>query len=204
MNKKIDYANMFFISVIIIGSIVLAILILNLCVKNKRHNDVSTTTTTTEVKKTNNVGVYRSFYNPAYVGDKVLASFYDEIHNTYTNVDIEGVRFMDEEEASSYASQELKDGFSWFGFEYVIYFNDLTYLNESIKPDIETGIYNVEGYNFVTFNGHNYQIEVNSIVENNIKNGEKTTVKAIYQYPRGKEHEICFGQKSKILSCFTK
>ena len=112
---------------------------------------------------------------------------------------------LSDEEVKEYADSTLKEGFSWYGFEYKIKFNDLNYLNESINPVIKTAIYNEIGYNLLTFNGHNYVPEVKVIYDNHlIKNGESASIKIIYQYPTTKDHEICFGYDDKKLSCFSK
>lgn len=206
MNKKINYANLFFITVIVVGSIVFFMLCLQLINKNKnKHEEMITTTKSIFKEPSNNVGIYKSFYNPAHVGETVIATFYDEKNNKYTDVDITGIRYLSDEEVKEYADSTLKEGFSWYGFEYKIKFNDLNYLNESINPVIKTAIYNEIGYNLLTFNGHNYVPEVKVIYDNHlIKNGESTSIKIIYQYPTTKDHEICFGYDDKKLSCFSK
>ncbi|MBD9114238.1 hypothetical protein EGP95_00465 [bacterium] len=206
MNKKINYANLFFITVIVVGSIVFFMLCLQLINKNKnKHEEMITTTKSIFKESSKNVGIYKSFYNPAHVGETVIATFYDEKNNKYTDVDITGIRYLSDEEVKEYADSTLKEGFSWYGFEYKIKFNDLNYLNESINPVIKTAIYNEIGYNLLTFNGHNYVPEVKVIYDNHlIKNGESASIKIIYQYPTTKDHEICFGYDDKKLSCFSK
>lgn len=206
MNKKINYANLFFITVIVVGSIVFFMLCLQLINKNKnKHEEMITTTKSIFKKPSKNVGIYKSFYNPAHVGETVIATFYDENNNKYTDVDITGISYLTDEEVKEHADSTLKEGFSWYGFEYKIKFNDLNYLNESINPVIKTAIYNEIGYNLLTFNGHNYVPEVKTIYDNHlIKNGESASIKIIYQYPTTKDHEICFGYDDKKLSCFSK
>ena len=206
MNKKINYANLFFITVIVVGSIVFFMLCLQLINKNKnKHEEMITTTKSIFKEPSKNAGIYKSFYNPAHVGETVIATFYDEKNNKYTDVDITGISYLSDEEAKEYADSTLKEGFSWYGFEYKIKFNDLNYLNESINPVIKTAIYNEIGYNLLTFNGHNYVPEVKVIYDNHlIKNGESASIKIIYQYPTTKDHEICFGYDDKKLSCFSK
>ena len=206
MNKKINYANLFFITVIVVGSIVFFMLCLQLINKNKnKHEEMITTTKSIFKEPSKNVGIYKSFYNPAHIGETVIATFYDEKNNKYTDVDITGIRYLSDEEVKEYADSTLTEGFSWYGFEYKIKFNDLNYLNESINPVIKTAIYNEIGYNLLTFNGHNYVPEVKVIYDNHlIKNGESASIKIIYQYPTTKDHEICFGYDDKKLSCFSK
>ena len=206
MNKKINYANLFFITVIVVGSIVFFMLCLQLINKNKnKHEEMITTTKSIFKGPSKNVGIYKSFYNPAHVGETVIATFYDENNNKYTDVDITGISYLTDEEVKEHADSTLKEGFSWYGFEYKIKFNDLNYLNESINPVIKTAIYNEIGYNLLTFNGHNYIPEVKVIYDNHlIKNGESASIKIIYQYPTTKDHEICFGYDDKKLSCFSK
>ena len=206
MNKKINYTNLFFVTVIILGSIIFFILSLQLITKNKDTvGEKKTTTRIINNDESKNNGLYKSFYNSAHVGETVLATFFDEKNNKYTDVDITGIRYLTNEEVNEYVNEDLKDGFTWFGFEYKIKFNDLTYLNDPINPIIRTAIYNDIGYNLLTYNGHNYIPEVKTIYDNHlIKNGESTNIKIIYQYPETKEHEICFGYDDKKLSCFSK
>ena len=126
MNKKINYANLFFITVIVVGSIVFFMLCLQLINKNKnKHEEMITTTKSIFKEPSKNVGIYKSFYNPAHVGETVIATFYDEKNNKYTDVDITGIRYLSDEEVKEYADSTLKEGFSWYGFEYKIKFNDL-------------------------------------------------------------------------------
>lgn len=206
MNNRINYANLFFITVIVVGSIVFFILCLQLITKNKNKDEDITTTTKAITKETSkNVGLYKSFYNSAHVGETVISTFYDETNDKYTDVDITGIRYLSNEEIKEYIDVPLKDGFSWYGFEYKIKFNDLNYLTEAINPVIRTAIYNDIGYNLLTYNGHNYIPEVKTIYDNHlIKNDESTNIKIIYQYPSTKDHEICFGYDDKKLSCFSK
>lgn len=206
INKKNYYANLFFITVIVLGSIVFFILSLRLVNKNKKNEDIGNTTTkASEITISKNVGTYKSFNNTAHVGETVISTFYDKVNDKYTDVDITGIRYLDESEINSYVTDSLTDGFSWYGFEYKIKFNDLTYLKEAINPVIETAIYNELGYNLLTFNGHNYVPKVKTIYDNHlIKNNESATIKIIYEYPQTKEHEICFGYADKKLSCFSK
>ncbi len=206
MNKKINYANLFFITVIIVGTIIFFILCLQLITKNKnKSSDITTTTKSITREVSKNVGLYKSFYNSAHVGETVIATFYDEKNNKYTDVDITGIRYLSDEEIKENIDTDLKEGFSWYGFEYKIKFNDLNYLDEPINPVIRTAIYNDIGYNLLTYNGHNYIPEVKMIYDNHlIKNGESANIKIIYQYPATKDHEICFGYDDKKLSCFSK
>lgn len=206
MNNRINYANLFFITVIVVGSIVFFILCLQLITKNKNKDEDITTTTKAITKETSkNVGLYKSFYNSAHVGETVIATFYDETNDKYTDVDITGIRYLSNDEIKEYIDVPLKDGFSWYGFEYKIKFNDLNYLTEAINPVIRTAIYNDIGYNLLTYNGHNYIPEVKTIYDNHlIKNDESANIKIIYQYPSTKDHEICFGYDDKKLSCFSK
>lgn len=201
MNKKINYTNLFFVTIIVIGIIVLFILSLKLIKDNEIEKKTTTTTTTImTTKKTDNKGVVKNYTSPASIGETVLATFKDDY-----NVDITGIRFIDSEEASSYTNDPLKEGFIWEGLEYDVTFNDLDYLTEPIAPLLNIEIYNDTGSNFITFNGHNNYIKVLTIDGyNKIKNKETTRMKVIYQVPETKTHMVCFGDYYKKISCFMK
>ena len=62
MNKKINYANLFFITVIVVGSIVFFMLCLQLINKNKnKHEEMITTTKSIFKEPSKNVGIYNLF-----------------------------------------------------------------------------------------------------------------------------------------------
>lgn len=204
--RKINYASIFFVTVIIVGGVVLLMLLLKYINKDKKYSESSSTTTKiTEEAKTNNKGYYRSFYTPGHVGELALATFYDKENDTYTDVDIKGIRFLSEEEAGSLSDEKLNDGFVYQGFEYEISFNDLEYLKSPIEPIMNVGVYNDLGYNLLTFNGHNYVIKVKTIYDGQkIGNNESKTLKIVYQYPKDLSYTLCFGFEEKKLSCFVK
>ena len=204
--RKINYASIFFVTVIIVGGVVLLMLLLKYINKDKKYSESSSTTTKiTEEAKTNNKGYYRSFYTPGHVGELALATFYDKENDTYTDVDIKGIRFLSEEEAASLSDETLNDGFVYQGFEYEISFNDLEYLKSPIEPIMKVGVYNDLGYNLLTFNGHNYVIKVKTIYDGQkIGNNESKTLKIVYQYPKNLSYTLCFGYEEKKLSCFVK
>ena len=204
--RKINYASIFFVTVIIVGGVVLLMLLLKYINKDKKYSESSSTTTKiTEEAKTNNKGYYRSFYTPGHVGELALATFYDKENDTYTDVDIKGIRFLSEEEAASLSDEKLNDGFVYQGFEYEISFNDLEYLKSPIEPIMNVGVYNDLGYNLLTFNGHNYVIKVKTIYDGQkIRNNESKTLKIVYQYPKDLSYTLCFGYEEKKLSCFVK
>lgn len=204
--RKINYASIFFVTVIIVGGVVLLMLLLKYINKDKKYSESpSTTTKITEEAKTNNKGYYRSFYTPGHVGELALATFYDKENDTYTDVDIKGIRFLSEEEAGSLSDEKLNDGFVYQGFEYEISFNDLEYLKSPIEPIMNVGVYNDLGYNLLTFNGHNYVIKVKTIYDGQkIRNNESKTLKIVYQYPKDLSYTLCFGYEEKKLSCFVK
>lgn len=204
--RKINYASIFFVTVIIVGGVVLLMLLLKYINKDKKYSESpSTTTKITEEAKTNNKGYFRSFYTPGHVGELALATFYDKENDTYTDVDIKGIRFLSEEEAGSLSDEKLNDGFVYQGFEYEISFNDLEYLKSPIEPIMNVGVYNDLGYNLLTFNGHNYVIKVKTIYDGQkIRNNESKTLKIVYQYPKDLSYTLCFGYEEKKLSCFVK
>ena len=204
--RKINYASIFFVTVIIVGGVVLLMLLLKYINKDKKYSESpSTTTKITEEVKTNNKGYFRSFYTPGHVGELALATFYDKENDTYTDVDIKGIRFLSEEEAASLSDEKLNDGFVYQGFEYEISFNDLEYLKSPIEPIMNVGVYNDLGYNLLTFNGHNYVIKVKTIYDGQkIGNNESKTLKVVYQYPKDLAYSLCFGYDEKKLSCFVK
>ena len=204
--RKINYASIFFVTVIIVGGVVLLMLLLKYINKDKKYSESpSTTTKITEEVKTNNKGYFRSFYTPGHVGELALATFFDKENDTYTDVDIKGIRFLSEEEAASLSDEKLNDGFVYQGFEYEISFNDLEYLKSPIEPIMNVGVYNDLGYNLLTFNGHNYVIKVKTIYDGQkIRNNESKTLKIVYQYPKDLSYTLCFGYEEKKLSCFVK
>ena len=203
--RKINYASIFFVTVIIVGGVVLLMLLLKYINKDKKYSEKPTTTKITEEVKTNNKGYLRSFQTPGHVGELALATFYDKENDIYTDVDIKGVRFLSEEEATSLSSQEPIDGFIYQGFEYEVTFNDLEYLKNPIEPIMNVGVYNDLGYNSLTYNGHNYIIKVDSIYDGKrVNNNESKSIKIVYKYPKEKDYTLCFGYEEKILSCFVK
>lgn len=198
MNKKINYANLFFIAVIVFGLISIFILSLKLIKKDEEKVTTTTTKTTTTKVKTNNKGMFRTYASPASVGETVLASFNDEY-----DVDITGVRFIDNDEASTLLTDPLKEGFKYEGFVYDVTFNDLDYLTEPIAPLLNVEIYNDTGSNFITFNGHNHVIKIVTLNDYKmIKNSETSRVTIVYQVPIDKYHIVCLGIREKKLSCF--
>lgn len=212
IRKKTDY---FFIAVILIGVVILVSLIIFLFLKNDNGgNDETTTTTTTKIAEgpfTKNKG-YRSTFNyPLNLGQTTIASVYDETTNTYTNVDVLGIRFIEGDEAynlgMAYAIEPLTPGFEWIGFEYQVTFNDLEYLSDrALSPVLNAKIYKWNGCDFINYNGQNYILNVVSIYEgNDIKNSESATVKVLYQLPIGQtEYSVCFGDYNKTMGCFSK
>lgn len=202
--KSINYSMLFFVTVIVVGLIVLLMLSLKLIKKNDGIKGGTTTTKTTE-KVSKNKGVYKSLVSPALIGETVIATFNDDKNNLDNDVDITGIRFIEGDEANMYANEDLKEGFKWEGFEYTVTFNELDYLNEVIDPKMNVEIYNDTGSNYITYNGHNNIIKVNVINDYKfIKNNESANVKVFYQIPDIKEYNICFGYRDKKLSCFIK
>ena len=213
IKKEKKKADLFFIIVIGIGLIVLAVLVgvmlLGDDIKKEVPSTKYTTTTTTSVPS-DNLG-YRSTFNyPMSIGNTTLASIYDSDKKVYTNVDVMGIRFIKGVEASElakvYATETLNEGFEWLGFEYKVTLNDLKYLNDNtINPVLESKIYKWDGCDFINFNGKNYFLNIVSIYKGNeIKNKESATIKVLYQLPVGqKNYSICFGNIDETLGCFS-
>lgn len=206
-------SDMFFVTVIGLGLIVLAVLVGVIFfgddIKKDKTPPKYPTTTTTSVPS-DNIG-YRSTFNyPMNVGNTTLASIYDKDKKISTNVDVTGIRFIKgveaEELAKAYATENLNEGFEWLGFEYKVTLNDLKYLKDkTINPVLKSKIYKWDGCDFINFNGKNYFLNMVSIYKGNeIKNKESATIKVIYQLPVGQEsYSVCFGDIEETLGCFS-
>ncbi len=140
-----------------------------------------------------------------------MATFFDQGTNTYTDVDVTGLRFITgveaQELANAYGKEQLREGFTWYGFEYKVQFNDLTYLNgKKVNPALNAKFYKFNGCDFITFEEHNYLINVFTASSNQqITNGESTVVKVVYQLPESEgDYSICLGYLGNSLGCFTK
>lgn len=215
--KQRQKENIFFMAVIVIGFIVLIVIAVVMLVNPKKSTSSATTSrvnTTYEIPalaETKNVGSRSSFNYPMFVGNTTVASYFDQTTKQYTDVDVTGLRFFSGVEASelaaNYAKEELKEGFTWYGFEYKVQLNDLTYLNGTkINPILNAKFYKYNGCDFITYNEHNYLITVTSATSNlSITNGESAQVKVIYQLPESEsDYSICLGYLDNAIGCFTK
>ncbi|MDE5630114.1 MAG: hypothetical protein K2I70_00790, partial [Bacilli bacterium] len=207
----------FFIVVIIFGVAVLLLIAVMMMINPKKSTTTKTTKrvmTTQEIPslaETKNIGNRSSFNYPMYVGNTTVASFFDQSTKGYTDVDVTGLRFFTgveaQELANSYGNEQLKEGFTWFGFEYKVQLNDLDYLNgRKVNPALNAKFYKYNGCDFIVFNEHNYLINVITATnEQQITNGQSAVVKVIYQLPASEgEYSICLGYLGNSIGCFTK
>ena len=216
--KQRQRENLFFIVVIIFGVAILLLIAVVMMINPKKSTSTKTSTTrftTTQevpsVAETKNIGGRSSFNYPMYVGNTTVASFFDQGTKNYTDVDVTGLRFFAgveaQELANTYAKEQLREGFMWFGFEYKVQLNDLTYLNgKKVNPALNAKFYKFNGCDFIVYNEHNYLINVVTASENSqITNGESAVVKVIYQLPTTEnEYSICLGYLGNSIGCFTK
>ncbi len=215
--KQRQRENLFFIVVIIFGVAVLLLIAVMMMINPKKNTSTKTTTgirTTSappSMPATKNVGNRSSFNYPMYIGNTTVASFFDQNTKTYTDVDVTGLRFITgveaQELANAYSKEQLKEGFTWFGFEYKVQLNDLTYLNgKKVNPSLNAKFYKYNGCDFVIFNEHNYLINVTTASpEQQITNGQSAVVKVVYQLPASEsEYSICLGHLGNSIGCFTK
>ncbi|MDE6142259.1 MAG: hypothetical protein K2G03_06610, partial [Bacilli bacterium] len=204
--KQRQKENIFFIVVIIFGVAVLLLIAVMMMINPKKSTTTKTTKrvmTTQEIPslaETKNIGNRSSFNYPMYVGNTTVASFFDQSTKGYTDVDVTGLRFFTgveaQELANSYGNEQLKEGFTWFGFEYKVQLNDLDYLNgRKVNPALNAKFYKYNGCDFIVFNEHNYLINVITATnEQQITNGQSAVVKVIYQLPASEgEYSICLG-----------
>lgn len=208
-NKK--GRHLFFKATIIIGLFIFCILLIKLLIPSNSNEDDVTKTTTTTVNSINslNIGTRSTYSFPVSIGRTTLATLYDKKNDKYTDVDVSGVRYIVNEELNdliiNYASMEpLIEGFYWYGFEYNVKLNDLTYLKDnSISPLLDATIYQLNGNDFFLVGEHYYKIKVTSIYTGvDIKNGETASVKIIFQVPFEQDFSICLGLRNKTMGCF--
>lgn len=215
--KQRQRENLFFIVVIIFGVAILLLIAIVMMVNPKKSSSSATTTrvnTTREIPslaETKNVGGRSSFNYPMYINNTTVASYFDQATKQYTDVDVTGIRFFSgveaQELATHYAKEQLHEGFTWFGFEYKVQLNDLTYLKgNKINPALNAKFYKYNGCDFITYNEHNYLITVTTAAQGlSITNGESAVIKVIYQVPADEnDYSICLGYLDNSIGCFTK
>lgn len=178
---------------------------------NYDNNNKTLTTTTTEplIKHTDNKGMLSSITEPTTFGTLTLASIYNPEDKKYYDVDLYGVRFIDNVEATTLASElnyTSKQNEFWYGLVYQVTFNDLKALKKGISPVLKPGFYLSDGKPFITINKQNYYIDFKTIYNNKeIKNNEQATITVLYQIPEFHEkYSICFGEEYHTLGCFSR
>lgn len=215
--KQKEKENIFFILVIIFGLAVLLVIAFSMMSDSRKTTQTPTTSRVdythkvTPLAETKNVGKRSSFDYPMAIGNTTLASYYDRVTKQYTDVDVTGIRFITGDEAlalaNSYSKEQLYEGFMWFGFEYRVQLNDLTYLNgRKINPTLNAKFYKWTGCDFINYNEHNYVINIStSSPDVAITNGESATLRVIYQVPEEEgEYSICLGYLDNTFGCFAK
>lgn len=211
--------RIFFMCVIIVGSIILLIISFMLILGNNRKNiinaelkpnELNTTkkqTTTTKISK--NIGVRSSFVSPVHIGDTTIASLYSSINNKYYDVDVYGIRFITGIEATQLGesfNKKPSDSFIYEGFEYRVKLNDMDDLSIPINPVLEAKIYRLIGTDRFNVDNETYVIKVQSIYDGgDIMNGNEAIIKVIYSIPTyADNYSICLGNKDNNIGCFTK
>ena len=211
--------RMFFMSVIVIGSIVFLIIAFMLILDNNRKSVLdstrkktsgTTSNITIDISESKNTGHASSYIQPLYPGNTTLASIHNPISDKYIDVDVYGIRFITGVEAAQLGeayNRKENSSFIYEGFEYRVKLNDLNNLDATgISPVLDSKVYRVLGTDFYNYNGETYFIKVQSIYDGgNIHNGEEATVKVIYSVPDfANDYSICFGNLKNTLGCFTK
>ncbi len=206
-------SDKFFIGIIVVGVLVLALLIINRTF-DKDHKVVatesSTTENTTSKKATFNIGERSTYDYPLSVGGTTLATLYDSEADVYTDVDVTAVRFIEAPEAMTIAQNQgatLHDGFEWQGFVYEIKLNDLEYLKDhAVSPILNAKLYKWGGNDYFIYEGHHYFIDVKTVYNSiKIKNKETAAITVYYEVPIGEtEYSICLGNELHTLGCFSK
>ena len=218
-NAPVSKDRMFFMSVIVIGSIVFLIIAFMLILDNNRKNILSGSKSTTsgttsnmtiDISESKNEGHRSSYIQPLFVGNTTLASIHNPISDKYIDVDVLGIRFITGVEAQQLGeayNKKENPNFVYEGFEYRVKLNDLNNLDANgISPVLDAKVYRVLGTDFYNFNGETYFIKVQSIYDGgNIRNGEQANVKVIYSVPDfANDYSICFGNNKFTLGCFAK
>lgn len=210
--------KMFFMSVIVIGVIVLLILAFMLILGGNKKNIIdaqeqdrtSSTTVSSNIVRSNNIGVVSSYVAPTFIGNTTIASLFSTTNNKYYDVDVTGIRFITGVEATQLGEAFNKkplDSFVYEGFVYKVKLNDLQELgNQGVNPVLESKVYRLLGSDFFNVNGESYTIKVQSIYDGgNITNGGESQVTVIYSVPDfADNYSICFGNREHSLGCFTK
>lgn len=216
IEEEKEHVNFLLIIIVVISLILLGIFVLLYLdvIKPKKDNNISVTTSTTSENKginNKNQGVSLSMGETAEIGSIVIASYYDEVNKKKTNVDITANRYivgseLDELVLNYGQNHDLYNGFTWYGIEYTIKFNNLDYLKDPIKPLISTYVLNDELNRFVIIGGEKMvKPDVVTISDNTlINNGESSTIRVIYQSPPDQKTIICFGEYKSSMGCFNR
>lgn len=211
--SKKSYTKYFIVIgvMVIILVILLSLILVKMKPEKMMQNGTTNITTTGVLEKdlTLNTGVFSGKENPVTFGNMTIASIHDENANVTKMVDVMITRYLSEEEVLEIVStnnQSLKEGFTFVGVEYNVYFHDLGYLGtKTIKPVLKASILESKFFNdYFLVNGHYYKNDVISVYNGpNIKNEESATVKLVYQIPIGQNYYICFGSDTTNLGCFS-
>lgn len=179
-------------------------------VKEEPYKYLESPTTSTPLKEmTFNKGVFSGKENPLKFGNMTIASIYDPDANVTKMVDVMITRYLTDNEVTDILSRHnspLKEGFTFVGIEYNVYFHDLAYLgNKSLNPVLQASILENKFFNdYFLVDGHYYKNEIFSEYNGpNIKNEETATIKMVYQVPIGQNYYICFGSDVTNLGCFS-
>lgn len=211
--------RIFFMCVIIVGSIVLLIISFMLILGNNRKNIIDTelksppsnitnrVNNTTSVSR--NIGGRSSFVSPVHIGTTTIASIHNSINNKYYDVDVYGIRFITGIEATQLGesfNQKPSDSFIYEGFEYRVKFNDLNDITTPISPVLDAKIYRLMGTDQFNVDGEPYVVKVQSIYDGgNIMNGNEAVIKVIYSVPTyADNYSVCLGIREHNMGCFTK
>lgn len=202
INKLRAKLNIFYISVIVIGCIVLILLIINLFNKKKpiddgpQYTNETTTTTAVEVDyvKSNPI-------KPVSLNELTIGSIKD--NNTYYNAYVKGIRVMDQTESLSVlqahgSTFELDPGFRYEGLVYQVNIKD----NVSVNPVMNSIFYYADtGNDFINIDGNIIKPKVVSIYDgNNINKDETKEVIVVYE-TNTDNYSICLGYKSYNAAC---
>ena len=211
--------------IIVAGIITIGALIVYQAFMSKKSSLAHSETTTTSVPtrttgrgyESKNQGVIAEVYNPAKIGSRVLATFYDSERHVNTDVDVVGLMFLSQADVEKYGliptDQKLNDGFAWRGIKYRVIFNDLNYLEgQGVNPlALETTVLDEDGLPMVRINNHSYGLTYTKIDPNAsgttrlVKNGDSVDLYLVYQKPISSNNKlkVCFGNSAKTMSCFS-
>lgn len=194
--------NVFYVSVIVVGIIVFALLVINLLNKGKKtvyQSKYTNDTTTTSVEVLDYTP--SNPIEPVKMDVLTLGSIKDG--DNYYDAYIKGVRLINSEEAINILNQhgityELSEGFYLEGLVYNVSIKD----NLNISPVLNSNFYYTEtGNDYVNINENIFRIDTVDIYDgDNLTNSNNKDVVVIYQ-TNTNNYSICMGYRKHNIGC---